>query len=303
MSGLRVAVGPELPEFGSWNWLGAGLIDALRPDMDGLSFSSVHNPPAADVVVFLKFKPPVAILRKLKLRSCQLVYVPVDVYGSSSEIDSDIDAIRQFDFIVVHSRRLLRYFSAASRVEYLDHPLKFILPQARTRQEAGPLLWVGRRCNMAPIVAWANRRAVRTDLWILTEFDGQPVSPRDFGFQCPADIRLGVWTPDTHLEWLARAGIAIDFKEPDFRSRHKPPAKVFDHLASGIPVLVNRGSSAALELIFRGVTPLYDDAEIHRQLDLPEEYLERCATVVRETSAPEVVWNRWRQFIRDLVQS
>ncbi len=303
MSRLRVAVGPELPDFGSWNWLGVGLIDAMRPDVDAVSFSDGRNPPAANVVVFLKFKPTAEILTKLKRQNCRLVYVPVDIYGSSAEIDGDIDAIRQFDFIVVHCRRLLRYFSAARRVEYLDHPLKYVLSESRTRWEPGPMLWVGRRCNVAPIVAWANQRVSKTDLWILTESDGQYISPQDLGFRNSSNIRIGAWTTATHLEWLAQAGIAIDIKGSDFRSRHKPPAKVFDYIASGIPVLVNRGSSAALELTWRGMTPLYEDVSANGQLDLQGEYLNHCDAAVRETSAPKVVWNRWRQIIQELARS
>jgi len=303
MSETCVAIGPELSGFGSWNWLGAGLINALGPDVHAVSFRDVATPPTVDVVVFLKFKPPVEILEQLKSRNCRLIFVPVDVYGSASEIDNDIDSIRCFDFVIVHCRRLIRYFNAAARVEYLDHPLKYVLPEPRVDWQPGPLLWVGRRCNISPIVEWVNRCNVTQDLWILTESNGREASPEEFGFSRPGHIRVGTWTPARHLEWLRNAGFAIDIKGPDFRARHKPPAKLFDYLASGIPVLVNRGGAAAMELIFRDIAPIYSAAALHSPHGLPHDYIHLAAAKIRETSAPNFVWRRWRQIIRDLADS
>lgn len=302
MTRVTVAVGPELPEFGSWNWLGAGLAEALRPEVEAISFKDLLNPPVANVIVFLKFAPPAEILAKLRLNKCRLVYAPVDIYGSAMEIDRDAESLRSFDLVVVHCRRLLRYFTGQSRVEYLDHPLKYILSERRTEWPPGPgpMLWVGRRCNIEPIVAWANRQSPLTDLWILTETDGLVMSPQDLGFHHPHHVRIETWTEAIHLEWLAQTRIAIDIKGSDFRSRHKPPAKLFDFLASGIPVLIDRGSSADLELHYRGVKPLYAEEFNGRQLDLSPEYLERCAAVVLETSEPRSVWQHWQQIVREL---
>ena len=45
---------------------------------------------------------------------------------------------------------------------------------------------------------------------------------------------------------LELAVAAIDIKGDDFRARHKPPAKMLDFLASGVPVITNPGSSSDL---------------------------------------------------------
>ncbi|MEJ7592631.1 MAG: hypothetical protein WKF77_13860 [Planctomycetaceae bacterium] len=235
MTRVTVAVGPGLPEFGSWNWLGAGLVEALRPEVEAISFKDLQNPPAANVIVFLKFAPPAEILAKLRRSNCRLVYIPVDIYGSASEIEGDVEFLRSFDLVVVHCRRLLRYFTAARRAEYLDHPLKYILSDRRTGWQPGPMLWVGRRCNIGPIVAWANQRTLEADLWILTETDGRAMRPQEFGFDNPDRVRAGTWTEATHLEWLAQVSTAIDVKGSDFRSRHKPRQNCLISLPRAFP--------------------------------------------------------------------
>ena len=295
---IHVAIGPELPKFGSWMWLGAGLEKSLGNSFRTTVFADVLRPPKADVIVFLKFKPPPRCLAELHNQNCRLVFLPVDVYGSVAEIDGDLDSLRLFDLVVVHSQRLKRYFNTVSQVEYVDHPLNFALDVPRTGWQAGPCLWIGKQCNITPIVEWANRRLGKAELWVLTD-----TSPNtrleDFGFCNTSRMRLAQWSESIHMEWLNLASVAIDIKGSDFRSRHKPPAKTFDFLASGLPVLTNKGSSVAIEMLDQGMTPLYEHG---REVDEPisSEYIVQCTSVVRNIASPTVVWNRMQVILRSL---
>lgn len=56
---------------------------------------------------------------------------------------------------------------------------------------------------------------------------------------------------------MSKAKAAVDVKGNDFRSRHKPPAKSLDFLASSVPVITNRGSSVDLNLAHRGFPLFY----------------------------------------------
>ena len=47
-------------------------------------------------------------------------------------------------------------------------------------------------------------------------------------------------------------GAAIDIKGDDFRSRHKPPAKAIDFIASGVPLAMNPDSSMVEHLARMG---------------------------------------------------
>ncbi len=242
---MHIAIGPELPEFGSWNWLGLWMTDVLAEEFRVSTFRDIDRPPDADLIVFLKFKPAATRLIELRRRS-RLAFLPVDVYGSTHEIDADLDSVRSLDLILLHSQRLIRYFHGVAKVAYLDHPLKFVLPVVRTQRQDGPLLWVGKKCNLAPVIPWLTHAGQSEDVWVLTDTDNDVSSARSLGFSTETGIRIGKWSPDRHLEWLQAAKAAVDIKGTDFRSRHKPPAKALDFLASGVPVITNRGSSVDL---------------------------------------------------------
>jgi hypothetical protein len=241
---LRIAFGPEAPAFGSWEWVALDLCRGLN--VLGIETSIFRDIPRdCDIGVFVKFKPGTQELATLRKR-CRLVYFPVDVYGSAVEIDADAESLRCFDLILVHCKRLVRYFSGYTRVNYLDHPLKFITAKPVARNTTGPVLWIGNRSNLAPVVDWVNRNPLPYPLWVLTDLPvavAEP-SPTELGFR-DASIRIGRWTPDRHVEWCQHARAAFDIKDDSFRARHKPPAKALDFLACGIPFAVNSDSSAA----------------------------------------------------------
>lgn len=299
-SGLCVAIGPELTDFGSWNWIGKGLEASLRPFVHTRIFSDACELPCADLIVFVKFKPSLCVLQTLRRNGSRLAFMPIDISGSATEIDADRASLKCFDIVLVHSRRLLRYFNAAARVEFVDHPLKYILPIPRLHSVAGPFLWIGRRCNLPPVVAWFNQTEMDDDLWVLTNADGKDLQREHLGFVRPGRIRLEKWSERVHLEWLAHAGIAIDVKGHDFRARHKPPAKAFDFLASGIPVLTNQGSSTALEMTYRGLRPLTTDLWCPDDR-ITTDYVQQCANTIRQVAAPEHVWSICRDLLLELI--
>ena len=246
MDPIRIAIGPENPDFGSWNWIGRSLVEGLRSPFLAETFRDPFNIPTADIIVFLKFKPSCRQLQSLRQQQSRLVYLPVDVYGSSAEIDGDCDSLRLFDLTVVHCTRLIRYFTGYGKVQFLDHPLRYVLPQVRRPVLDGPILWIGRRCNITPIVEWANQTRLPDELCILTNTEDGFDAPDALGFTAKNAVSVETWTETRHIEWLKIAKLAIDIKGSDFRSRHKPPAKSLDFLASGVPVLTNYGSSPGM---------------------------------------------------------
>lgn len=296
---ISVAVGPALPKFGSWNWIGRGLVNSLEPHMRVCEFSDVTQPPLADIVVFLKFRPPAQALHVLKAHGAKLVFIPVDVYGSSAEIDHDYSTLKCFDLILAHSRRLIRYLNVAAPVEYVEHPLKYVLPEPKRTCTEGPMLWVGRSCNLSAVSHWFNRSELTHDLWILTDTDGRSMTAEQLGFLRPWQIRVAEWSEERHMQWLSQAWLAVDVKASDFRSRHKPPAKAFDFLASGIPVLTNRGSSTDLEMCFRGLQPLYTDSWNCNDPSFEEGTRERNAEVIRAAANARRVWTGIQQLLQN----
>ena len=122
------------------------------------------------------------------------------------------------------------------------------------------------------------------------------------GFIQPDRIRVAEWNEERHLNWLSQAKLTVDVKANDFRSRHKPPAKAFDFLASGLPVLTNRGSSTDLEMQFRGLRPLYTDAWSFHDSAFEQHNRQRNAVVIRNAASAEHVWTHVRQYLTELLE-
>lgn len=246
-----IGIGPELPEFGSWNWIGRDWREMLGETYHISTFSDLNACPRdVDAVIFVKFKPDASRLQALSNAGISIIFAPVDVYGSVAEIDADRDSLSVVDAVLVHSRRLLRYFAGYCPVKYIDHAIKYATGEIVTGNSHGPYLWVGRRCNLAPLVAWKNQTSLDRELWLLTNDVDEGVAMRDrsksVGLKRSESIRIQQWTPELQIAWTAIASCAIDVKVNDFRARHKPPAKALDFAASGLPLASNRGSSVDL---------------------------------------------------------
>ncbi len=296
----RITFGPELPEFGSWNWLGADLARGLANDFSVTIFR--EEIPAVEVAVFIKFLPPEVELRAIAERSA-ILYCPVDFYGAAAEIDADAGRLVLCRRIVAHSRRLVRYFSSYALTAYLDHHVKYVTPTRTEPLESGPLLWVGVRSNLGPLVSWVNARELPAELIVLTnvEHEADLHDPTRLGFQTGAGVRVERWSPEAHTDWITRCRAALDIKGDDFRARHKPPAKALDFLASGVPLAMNADSSSAEHLREMGFD-LAEATDVEHWLS--REYAEETArfgrTISDLLSLPRIS-ARWRWLLWDVL--
>lgn len=291
-----VAFGPEVPGFGSWEWVGADTAQELSSVFDTRIF---HDEiPDCEALVLVKFKPPAEVLRSISRRAA-VIYCPIDAYGSRAEIEADADALRSCDLVLVHCERLRTHVAPYAAVEYIDHHVKFAGPPRREYRGAGPILWVGVRTNLPPLVAWANRNALPEELWVLTNPEDPDRAPtaRDFGFRNPGRVRIERWTAERQRQWTEECRAALDVKGHDFRARHKPPAKAIDFLASGVPLAMNADSSSTEHLArmgFQLASPHEPDRWLSR------EYWEetvRFGAALRELLPPRRVALRWKRIL------
>ncbi len=248
----KVAFGPVMPGWGSWDWVGADLIDELAQysHTDAFTFEGI---PDVDVIVIVKHAPPPGWFDTAR-RQAVLVYCPIDCYDSAQSIHADQGWLRQLQHVVIHCHRLREYFAPYAPVTYLDHHLKFITPALGESIPTGPILWVGVQTNLTPLVEWVNHHVLPASLLVLTNFgEEEPVTVRSAGFREGTDVTIQRWTPQRHLQSLRGARAALDIKGGDFRSRHKPPAKALDYLAAGLPLAMNPDSSPAEHLAGLGL--------------------------------------------------
>jgi hypothetical protein len=237
-----IAFGPKLPDWGSWNWIGADLMAALSKTYRTVSFKGLAVA-ECDVAVIVKHAFPEKALAELADRAA-VIYCPVDYYGSAAEIDSDGLALARCACIIVHAPSLVRYFEPYARVEYCDHHVKFASPLRQRRRCRGFVLWVGARSNLPPLIDFVNTHPLPGELIILTNPEQPGIMPEPcvLGFRPDREVSMLEWSAARHIELTRKAWLALDIKGSDFRSRHKPPAKAIDFIASGVPLAMNPDS-------------------------------------------------------------
>jgi hypothetical protein len=296
-----VAFGPELQGWGSWGWVGADLKDEFGKSYQTITFGS-SDVPQCDVLVIIKH-PISRDAIEMVAAHAAVVYLPVDRYGAATEIDTDVYFLRKCSRVVVHCERLRRYFEPYAPVEYLDHHVKFVTDHAIPYRQAGPILWVGARSNLPPLVAWANTHPLPGELLVLTnpEMPGEVPSPTAHGFRPGVQVRIEEWSRDHHLRALTECRAAIDIKGDDFRARHKPPAKAIDFLASGVPLAMNSDSSPVEHLSrlgFEVASPLDTDRWLSREY---WEESRRFGLAIRELLSRERVGRRFKRIIDEVL--
>lgn len=296
----RVAFGPVMPGYGSWEWVGDEMASALAGRFDTVTFA--HEIPDAEVVVFVKFPPDAETARRIAENSA-VIYCPVDRYGSATEIDADEPFLTRCDQIVVHCHRLRKYFASYAPTEYRDHQLRFAAPLRDVPLSQGPILWAGVHSNLPPVVEWVNRNRLPEELWVLTNLAPEAaLDAGSLGFRDASRVRVERWSPERHREWTALARAALDIKGADFRSRHKPPVKAFDVIASGVPFATNSGSSPAAHLTDLGFTLASPEDVDHW---LSDEYFQQTRKLgqrLRERLTRESVAESWGTLIESVLE-
>ncbi|QJX01317.1 hypothetical protein FTUN_8961 [Frigoriglobus tundricola] len=292
-----VAVGPVMPGWGSWDWVGTFLVEHLGGPFRATTFAP-GEVPDADVVLVVKHAPPPAWVDAVAARAA-VIYCPIDYYGAAAEIDADADWLRRCARVLVHCRRLQPYFAPFAPAAYVDHPLKFAAPVRKTFRPTGPVLWVGVRSNLPALVAWVNAHPLPAPLDVLTnpEAPGHVPEPAALGFPPDREVRVHEWSPERHRAFVERARAALDVKGDDFRARHKPPAKALDFVGSGLPLAMNPGTSPVEHLAGLGL-------QVPSPLDVNRWLSERYWKETRHLGerlgrdlAPERVARRFRSAV------
>ena len=298
---LVLAFGPELPGWGSWDWVGSDLAHALAGDFDTRTFRAWEEP-VADAVLVIKQAPERGWVERIARRSA-LLYAPVDFSGGIAAIDADAALLRHCDRVLVHCDRLRRYFEPYARVESFDHHVKFTAPMRTGYRTEGNILWAGVRSNLLALVEWINVHGLPGPLDILTNLEdaARPPSPAQLGMRDDVPVRIHDWSPARHVEMTAAARGFLDIKGDDFRARHKPPAKGIDAIASGVPLAMNPGSSTVEHLArmgFEVASPLDPERWFSRGY---WEETQRFGLALRELLSPERIGRRLRRIVEEVL--
>jgi hypothetical protein len=236
-------------------------------------------------------------------RRTVVIYCPVDYYGSTADIDGDRKMLSRCSRVLVHCQRLRRCFERYARVEYVDHHVKFVTPIRQRWRDDGYFLWVGVRSNLPALVEWVNMHPLPGDLRVLTNLENPNCVPRaaELGFREHRAVRVDNWCRELHVALTEGARAAIDIKGSDFRSRHKPPAKAIDFIASGVPLAMNPDSCVVEHLGrmgFEVVSPLDTERWLSREY---WEETQRFGGALRELLSLERIGRRYKRIIEDVL--
>jgi glycosyltransferase involved in cell wall biosynthesis len=302
-SRTTIAIGPRMPGWGSWDWLGVDLAAALRERFDVLEFDGA-DVPACDVAIVVKHALSREAVESLT-RRCRVIFAAVDHYGAVADVDAEHCMLRRCSRIVVHAERLRKSLSPYGPVEYVDHHVKFVADEYAGYRDDGEVLWVGVRTNAPYLGEWLRRHPLPCPLRVLTNFEdpGRPPTAAELGLGGIDGIVLEQWTPETHRRRLGEARAALDVKGFDFRQWHKPPAKALDFVAAGLPLAMNAESSPVEHLRTRYEFEVPTPVEAERWFSRAywEETRELAGRLRRELSLERVA-ERWAAIVEEVLE-
>ena len=141
--------------------------------------------------------------------------------------------------IAVHCTRLTSLLKPhCNQIELVDHYDKYALPKLTGFREKGFVIWTGINCYINFTREWYDKKPRDFQLTILS----------DKTKKLPPDLRnhpgiiLREWSEETQRKYFNRAKAGLDVKGTDFHQQTKPPTKIQQLVASGIPTAVNSDS-------------------------------------------------------------
>jgi hypothetical protein len=114
-------------------------------------------------------------------------------------------------------------------------------------------------------------------------------------------VRVENWSKERQIELTAGAKAALDIKGQDFRSRHKPPAKAIDFIASGVPLALNPDSCVVEHLArmgFEVASPLDTKRWLSRAY---WEETRRFGAALRELLSLHRIGLRFKRIIEEVL--
>ena len=228
---MKIAVGPSL-HYPSWHWCMGDLIPDLKTHHNITVFDKYNKLKNLDfdLLIAVKFPPPSEFQAKTK----RIIYLPVDYFREESQITKHSPFLRSCNLIAVHCSRLDNFLKPyCNRIEFIEHYGKYTLTNLARFRRKGLVIWTGARNYVNFVLEWYNKKPRNFQLTVLT--DKLPLNPQNH-------LNLFKWSNETQEKCFNEAKAGIDMKGTSFGQQTKPPTKIQQLIASGIPAAINRAS-------------------------------------------------------------
>ena len=230
---MRIAIGPS-KHYPSWHWCAGDLIPDLKTRHNITVFrrySELKNHDF-DLLVAVKFPPPNEFQAKSRI-----IYLPIDYFRDEPHIAKHSAFLRSCDTIAIHCARLADFLKPhCKKIEFIEHYGKYALPRLADFNPKGIVIWTGMCTFVGLVERWYNSKPRNFRLVVLTN------RIRRIHLQDHSRISLEPWTERNQRRYFKGAKAGLDVKGSDFAQQMKPPTKIQQLVASGIPAAVNPNS-------------------------------------------------------------
>jgi hypothetical protein len=272
---MKIAIGPAC-KAASWYWCGKDLLPGLQQHHDIKAFHKFNEleKHSFDMVIFIKTPPP----NNLQVNAKKIIYLPIDYLQETNWIPKHSNFLQRCNLIAVHCDRLGPLLKPyCKRIEFVEHYNKFTLSHPANFKSKGPIIWTGMCTGVNLIDEWYNLKFRPFRLIILTN------RTKKLRLKRNSNVSLVDWTPHSQRRHFEMAKAGLDIKGNSFNQQTKPPTKIQQFVASGIPAAANRDSYSWEYFHERGLN-LADPND-------PERWFS------------ESYWTETRHFIPQLLQS
>ena len=233
---MKIAIGPSRDRYPSWEWCAQDLIPDMAKlhdftvfrrfsELDGKSF---------DLLMVVKQPPPA----EAKIQVNKIIYMPVDYFKNTSDILNLSNFLQSCNLIAVHCSRLSNHLKPyCNEIAFIEHYDKLVLDKPSPFRPEGFALWTGQHTYAPLICEWFTKTDTKFPLTMLTSV--KKIPPH---FKNIPKLTFLDWSQSGHMEFSRNAKAGLDLKGPDFHQQAKPPLKIQQFVASGIPSAVNRDS-------------------------------------------------------------
>ena len=235
---MKIAVGPSL-HYPSWRWCMNDLIPDLETHHNITVFKKYNELRNLDfnLLIVVKFPPP----NELQVEAKKIIYLPIDYFKRESQIAEHSTFLRSCNVIAIHCTRLTNLLIPyCDRIEFINHYDKYTLTTPARFREKGPVIWTGINHYINFVRKWYDKKPRNFQLTVLTN-QTKKLLP---DLRNHPGLSLHEWSGETQREYFSRAKAGLDVKGSGFHQQTKPPTKIQQLVASGIPTAVNKNSYA-----------------------------------------------------------
>ena len=235
---MKIAVGPSL-HYPSWQWRMNDLIPDLETHHNITVFKKYNELRNLNfnLLIAVKFPPP----NEFQVGAKKIIYLPVDYFKRESQIAEHSTFLRSCSIIAIHCTRLISLLKPhCNRIEFIDHYDKYVLTKPARFRKRGLVIWTGINHYINLVREWYDEKPRNFQLTVLTN----RTKKLSTDLRNHPGISLRDWSEQTQRECFGRAKAGLDVKGSSFHQQTKPPTKIQQFVASGIPTAVNHSSYA-----------------------------------------------------------